>query len=313
MPASRKKYRHLFGPVPSRRLGRSLGVDLVPPKTCCQNCVFCQLGRTTQTTVERKEYVETEAVLTELEHWLANNGQADYITLAGSGEPTLHSHFGRILAFLNAATDIPSVLLTNGTLLHLPNVRKSALRADVVKISLSAWDQPSFEWVNRPDPTVTFKQVVQGYDAFRKMFKGQLWMEVFVINGMNADPTQIKRIAALARRIAPDRIHLNTAVRPPAEDFVTPLSRDRLAALTCLFEPPAEIIAEFKAPHQAPFQADADMILAMLQRRPCTARQIADVYDMRVTEVLKYHEILIQAHKISAEIKNATLYYTART
>ncbi len=307
------KYRYLFGPVPSRRLGRSLGVDLTPYKTCCQDCVFCQLGRTTNKTVERKEYVDTKAVLTEFDHWLETNGEADYITLSGSGEPTLQSHFGEVLEFVGSHSKIPTVLLTNGALFHLPEVRKSASRADIVKVSLSAWHQSSFEWVNRPHVSLGFKQLIDGQMAFRAEFKGQLWMEVFMVRDMNTDHRHVKRIAELANMISPDRVHLNTAVRPPSEDFVAPLSSERLSALTHMFHPKAEIIAEFSAPLKNHVQANQDMIFAMLQRRPCTSKQIADVFDMNQNEVLKYLDILMRANQIRAEIKSPALYYFAVT
>ena len=150
-------YKYLFGPVPSRRLGRSLGVDLTPHKTCSLDCVFCQLGRTTEKTIARQEYVPTDKVLAELAEWLDRDGQADYITLSGSGEPTLHSGFGKVLEFIRSKSVIPAVLLTNGTMLQLPEVREAAACANVVKISLSAWNQASYEWVNRPHNQLRFE------------------------------------------------------------------------------------------------------------------------------------------------------------
>ena len=184
-----QKYHYLFGPVPSRRFGRSLGVDLTPRKTCTLDCVFCQLGRTTDKTMTRKEYVPVDAVLAELAAWIKENGKADYITLSGSGEPTLHSGFGEVLQFIRSHSSIPAVLLTNGTLLHLPEVQEAACHAHIVKVSLSAWDQASFGWVNRPHPELSFHQVVEGQKAFRARFKGQLWLEVFLVAGMNSLPS----------------------------------------------------------------------------------------------------------------------------
>jgi wyosine [tRNA(Phe)-imidazoG37] synthetase (radical SAM superfamily) len=264
-------YKYLFGPVPSRRFGRSLGVDLTPYKTCSLDCVFCQLGRTTEKTVTRQEYVPTDNVLTELEQWLETDGQADYITLSGSGEPTLHSGFGKVLEFIRSETAIPAVLLTNGTMLQLPEVREAAACANVVKVSLSAWNQASYGWVNRPHNQLQFDQLVQGQKDFRAQFKGQLWMEVFLIAGMNSMPADVSKIADRAKEIGPDRIQLNTAVRPPAEDFVTALSEERMQALPLLFNPPAEIIAEFRATHASHIQANQATIFSMLRRRPCTA------------------------------------------
>ena len=305
------KYKYLFGPVPSRRLGRSLGVDLSPFKTCSLNCVFCQLGLTSEKTLDRKEYVPTEEVLSELTRWLKTEGRADYITLAGSGEPTLHTRFGEVLDFIRQNSTIPAALLTNGTMLHLPEVRESAAIAQVVKVSLSAWDQASYEWVNRPHAQLRFDDLVEGQKAFRAQFKKDLWMEVFLMGGINAFPSDVKKIAALAKEIGPDRIQLNTVVRPPAEDFAAPLTRDRLEKLTVLFDPIAEVIAEFKTDQVDPIPANQETILSMLQRRPCTSDQIADTFGMHLNEVSKYLGNLMRTKQIRTERKDGEVYYAA--
>jgi len=304
-------YQYLFGPVPSRRLGRSLGIDLTPYKTCSLDCVFCQLGRTPVKTVKRREYVDTDGVFSELKDWLETDGQADYITLSGSGEPTLHLRFGEVLKFIRKNSTIPSVLLTNGTMLYLPEVREAAAHANVVKVSLSAWDQAPYEWVNRPHPQLPFDQQVEGQKAFRAQFEGKLWMEVFLIKGMNSMLKDVRKIAALAKEIAPDRIQLNTAIRPPAEDFVMPLSEKQMSTLTHLFQPNAEIIAEFNTYRSRDVQATQNTILAMLQRRPCTAEQIANGFSIHINEVLKYLGILMHTGRISTERKDAAVYYIA--
>ncbi len=306
-----QEYRYLFGPVPSRRFGRSLGVDLTPPKTCSLDCVFCQLGRTTNKTMTRKAYVSLEAVLAELGAWIKENGKADYITLSGSGEPTLHSGFGEVLQFIRSHSSIPPVLLTNGTLLHLPEVQEAASHAHIVKVSLSAWDQASYGWVNRPHPDLNFKQLIEGQKAFRNEFKGQMWIEVFLVAGMNSIPSDVEKIAALADLLRPDRIHLNTAVRPPAEDFVAPLSRERLASLCNLFQPPAEVIAEYKDKGGFEIQANQEEIISMLQRRPCTAQEIAETFSMHLNEVSKYLGKLLTDKRIRAQVMNTLLYYLA--
>jgi wyosine [tRNA(Phe)-imidazoG37] synthetase (radical SAM superfamily) len=306
-----KKYRYLFGPVPSRRFGRSLGVDLTPYKTCSLDCIFCQLGRTTEKTVARKEYVPTDIVLSELKEWLNKDGEADYITLSGSGEPTLHSRFGEVLEFIRSNSKIPAVLLSNGTMLHLPEVRDAADCANIVKCSLSAWNQTSYEWVNRPHPQLHFDRLIKGQKDFREQFKGQFWMEIFLIAGINSIPANVQKIADLAKKIGPDRIQLNTAVRPPSEDYATLLSEKRMEALTNLFHPPAEIIAEFKAKHSSHVRANQETILSMLQRRPCTADQIADVFHMHLNEVSKYLGKLIRTGQIHSELKKRDVYYLA--
>ena len=304
-----KKY--LFGPVPSRRFGRSLGVDLTPYKTCSMDCVFCQLGRTTNKTVTREEYVETDAVIAELDDWLKRGGHADYITLAGSGEPTLHSRFGEILKYISKKSIIPAVLLTNGTMLQFQEVREAAACANIVKISLSAWDQASYGWVNRPHRQLQFDRLIEGQKVFRAQFKGQLWLEVFLVGGINSIPANIRKIAAFAKEIIPDRIQLNTAVRPPAEDFAAALSEERMEELVHLFCPTAEVITEFKTKEADHVKVSQEEIFSMLKRRPCTANQIAETFGMHLNEVSKYLGNLMRTGQIRTEFKKRSVYYAA--
>lgn len=307
------KYRYLFGPVPSRRFQRSLGVDLTPRKTCTLDCVFCQLGPTTHKTMTRKEYVPTKAVLAELEAWIEGKGMADYITLSGSGEPTLHSRFGEVLKFIRSHSSIPAVLLTNGTLLYRPEVQEAASHAHIVKVSLSAWDDASFDWVNRPHSELSFDRVIEGQRAFRARFKGEIWLEVFLVAGMNSLPSDVAKIATLAKEIQPDRVHLNTAVRPPSEEFAMPVPRERLESLCPLFHPKAEVIAEFEAKQKVEMHAAQEEIHSMLQRRPCTAQEIAETFSMHPNEVSKYLGKLLREKRIRAQVANSLLYYVAES
>ena len=306
-----REYKHIFGPVPSRRLGRSLGVDLTPYKTCSYDCVFCQLGRTPSKTITRGEYVPIGEVLDELGEWLKKDGKADHITLSGSGEPTLHSRFGEVLRFIRKNSPVKAVLLTNGSLLHLPEVRSAASQAHIVKVSLSAWDQASYGWLNRPHPELDFKELIGGQKAFRDEFKGQMWIEVFIVAGMNSIPSDVAKIAAVADLLRPDRTHLNTAVRPPAEDFVAPLSRDRLISLCHLFRPTAEVIAEYEAKGGFEVEANEEKIISMLQRRPCTAEDVAGAFGMHLNEASKYLGNLMRKGPIRAERTSGALYYMA--
>jgi wyosine [tRNA(Phe)-imidazoG37] synthetase (radical SAM superfamily) len=302
-------YRHLFGPVPSRRLGRSLGVDLTPFKTCSFDCIFCQLGRTTNRTLVRDEYVPIGSVLKELGEWLEQGGHADYITLAGSGEPTLNSRFGEVIDFVHAHSLIPVALLTNGTTLADPAVRSAAAKADLVKVSLSAWNTASLERVNRPCQGITLKGLVEGQWQFRHEFHGQLWLEAFLLLGINSLPHEASHIAELVKVIGPDRVQLNTAVRPPAEAYVHPLPGEELAELARLFDPPAEVIAEFSPNGSADIRATEEMVLSMLRRRPCTATQIADVFGLHANEVAKYVGKLLRTNRIRAEKRAGIMYY----
>lgn len=304
-----KKYQYLFGPVPSRRFGRSLGIDLTPFKTCSLDCVFCQLGRTTISTAEPQEFVSLPVVLSELDDWLKTDGKADVITFSGSGEPTLYARLGEIIDWLHQHTEIPILLLTNGSLLHLPAVREAAARADRVKISLSAWDQASFEAINRPNPTISFAQLIDGERRFCEAFTGQLFLEVFLLWGMNSSQAEVQKIAALAKQIRADHIHLNTAIRPPAEAFAVALPQEKMTAFCELFSPRAEVIAEFSATG-VDFQANENTIAALLHRRPCTSAQIAAVFDMHPNEVAKYLGKLQGRHIIQATRHGKDIYYS---
>ncbi len=304
-----KKYNHLFGPVPSRRFGRSLGVDLTPYKTCNFDCIFCQLGKTTAKTSERREYVPVEEVIAELGDWIESSGEADYITLAGSGEPTLHSRFGEVIEFARKASGIPVALLTNGALLADKEVRASASKANVVKISLSAGDSASFKYINRPHPDIDFADVIEGMKTFREEFSGELWLEVFMLWGVNSTQSEVSRIAELAQSIHPDRIQLNTAVRPPAEGFVRPMPKEKLEQLADYFTPKAEVIAEFSSDFSPSTQANEETILAMLQRRPCTAKEISTVLGLHPNEVSKYIGKLERTNQILSKSTKGNSYY----
>lgn len=304
-----KNYRHLFGPVPSRRLGRSLGVDLVPFKTCSFDCIFCQLGRTTNKTFKRSEYVSVSAVIEELDHWIEKDGVADYITLSGSGEPTLNSQFGKIIEFAQSATTIPVAVLTNGTTLSKPSVRTALAKANIVKLSLSAWDQFSFKHINWPCPKLNLKEMLEGMWNFRNEFKGKLWIEVFLVWGTNTISADVSRIASLVKAISPDRVQINTAVRPPVEKYALATPKKDMEKLAKLFEPKAEVIAEFSTTSSPSISANEDNILAMLGRRPCTSDQIEHAFGMHKNEVSKYLGYLLEKGKLYVDYRNHNIYH----
>jgi len=275
--------RYLFGPVPSRRYGRSLGVDLSTPKTCTLSCRFCQLGPTPQTTVTRTDAPPIEEVLAELRAWLASGNTADFITASGSGEPTLHLRFGDLFRFARAKTACRSLLLTNGTLFTLPEVRRDALLADVVKISLHAWDQVSFEQIAQPHPSLRFDAILDGYRAFRQAFAGRLDLEVFIIPGFNDAPEQAERIAALAATFGPDIVTLNTAVRPPADAGVKACPPEQLHALAALFGPAArEGGAE---PAVAAAASTDEGLVALVSRHPISLGTLAATLRKPASEI----------------------------
>ncbi|HPK54556.1 MAG TPA: radical SAM protein, partial [Smithellaceae bacterium] len=240
--------KYIYGPVPSRRLGRSLGVDLIPFKICTYDCIYCQLGKTTEKTMERRCYVPIKDVLSELKIKLAAEERVDHITIAGSGEPTLHSEIGELIARIKDITNIPLVVLTNGSLLYLEEVRDALMSADIIIPSLDAGDEDMFRHVNRPHNCILFENMVNGLIKFAGDFSGLLWLEVFLLSGLTGMPAEARKIARYANIIGAKKIHLNTVYRPPAEDFACPVDDRQIKKLAPLFQGMVEIAGADKNP-----------------------------------------------------------------
>ena len=307
-------FRYVYGPVPSRRLGRSLGLDLVPFKTCTYDCVYCQMGCTTHKTVERMEYVAVEEILAELKRKLAAGAAPDYISLAGSGEPTLNAGLGDLIGKIQGLTDIQVSVLTNGSLLWMSEVQEALMAADLVLPSLDAGDERLFHYVNRPHGKISFERMVEGLAAFTARFPGKVWLEVLLLAGVTGLPPEAKKIATLVRRIGPARVQLNTVSRPPAEGFALPLSPDQMLALKDIFPGEVDIISESERAGGRDFAfaeaRDVD-ILALLGRRPCTSADVANGLGLHVTEALKRLEALIAAGKVNTVATGGRSFYTA--
>ncbi len=305
-----KEKEYIFGPVPSRRLGRSLGVDLVPFKVCSYDCIYCQLGKTTNKSVERKEWAPVDLVITQLKEKL--DMKPDYITLSGSGEPTLHSGIGDIIRQIKAITDIPVAVLTNGSLLWMPEVRQALLAADLVVPSLDAGCETSFQYVNRPHADISFTRMLDGLVKFRQEYKGRYWLEVFLTDGVTTVEEEFNRVVECVRMIAPDKVQVNTVTRPPVEDFAVRVPEEELKRLTQLLHKNAEVIADYRNVHkQKEFVVRCDDVLTLLQRRPCSVEDIGAGLGIHCNEVVKYIEELLATKKIEKKTRGENLYYTA--
>jgi len=220
--------KYLFGPVPSRRLGKSLGIDPILLKTCNWNCVYCQLGRTVPLSFQRREDIPLEAILVELDEALQSlqPEDVDWITIVGSGEPALYRPLDRLVAGIRARTDLPLAVITNGSLLYLPEVRAALKDVDLVMPSLDAGNADLYKRLNRPHPEASFDRLIDGLVQFRKDFSGKLWLEVMLVAGWNDSEEALQEIAACIQAIRPDVVHLNLPTRPPAEVWVKPPSGD---------------------------------------------------------------------------------------
>ena len=308
--ANSNKRKYIFGPVPSRRLGRSLGIDLVPFKTCSYDCIYCQLGRTTNKTMQRKEWVPIDIVIEQLKEKL--DSKPDYITLSGSGEPTLFSRLEDLISRIKDITDIPIAVLTNGSLLWLPEVRKALKSADMVVPSLDAGSSRIFQYVNRPHQDITFSKMLQGLVEFRKDYSGQYWLEVFLLAGVTTPEMEIEGLKTCINAIQPDKVQVNTVTRPPAEGFAEPVPQKQLQTITEKLYEKAEVIADYSNVHkQQDFSAHREDVLTLLKRRPCSVEDIASGLSLHRNEVVKYVEELSSEGKIEAKPQNQQLYYKA--
>ncbi|HPR64507.1 MAG TPA: radical SAM protein [Thermoanaerobaculia bacterium] len=302
-----------YGPVASRRLGRSLGVDIVPYKVCTFDCIYCQLGRTTIKTIQRTVLTSVTELKTDLERQLSSSEPPDTITLAGSGEPTLHSGLGRIIREIKGITNIPLAVLTNGSLLWMPEVRESLMESDLVLPSLDAGNMHTFKKVNRPHTDLVFDRMVEGISTFTQDFPGEVWLEILLVAGINDDRSDVRRIADHVAWIKPARVQLNTAHRPPSESFVRPVPRKELLDLLDLFKTPAEIIAEFMPAHpcsHTPHSETSDKeILNLLMRRPCTIADVAQGIAIPILEAIKHLERLHKTGAVTVVESEHQFYY----
>jgi wyosine [tRNA(Phe)-imidazoG37] synthetase (radical SAM superfamily) len=309
-----KKHKKIFtfGPVPSRRLGRSLGIDIVPFKTCTYDCIYCQLGRTTNKTTEIKEYFPVEDIIVDTREKLKEIPHPDYITISGLGEPTLYSRIGDIIRGIKDVTNIPVAVLTNGSLFFLKNVRDSVLEADLVIPSLDAGDKETFSYMNRPHRDISFKKMVEGLCLLREHFEGPFWLEVFLVKGKTDRESEFLKIKTWIDRIAPDRIQLNTAVRTPAEDFVEVVEEDKLETIARLFGPSCEVIADYTRVHDlVELKRTHDDVLQMLIRRPCSIDDISAGLNLHRNEAVKYVEELLGQNLIQRRKRLSKVLYRA--
>lgn len=306
-------YLSIYGPVPSRRLGRSLGIDLVPFKTCTYDCIYCQLGRTTNKTLDRKSYRPVETILAELERKLATTERPDYISLAGSGEPTLNADIGTLIEKIKKITDIPVAVLTNGSLLWMKEVQDDLQLADLVVPSLDAGTAGLFHCVNRPHEDLPFERMVDGLIAFSSGFRGEIWLEVLLLAGVTGMVAEVSKIAEIAKNIGPTKVQLNSVDRPPVESFVFPVRKTQMLTFKALFQGLTEVISEPEpqvAELSGRFPVRESDILALLSRRPCTAEVVANGVGFHGMEGLKHLAALVKAKKLTTVLVDGRLFYT---
>jgi wyosine [tRNA(Phe)-imidazoG37] synthetase (radical SAM superfamily) len=301
---------YTYGPVPSRRLGFSLGIDIIPFKTCSLNCIYCQLGPTAQRTIRRKEYLSSSEILAQIKKKVSSGVQIDYITFSGSGEPTLNKILGKLIREIKKTTSIPVAVLTNSTLLSQKSVTNALMDADLVVPSLDAATQEIFVKVNRPHSSFNIEEIIQGLQKFSHEFKGSIWLEIMLVKGVNDSPSHIRKLKEAIAKVKPEKVQLNTVIRPPAEKYARPLSLKDLENIKKILGKNCEIIVEFdrEAQKSAPENLEG-AILSMIQRRPATLADISSSLGKHKNEIIKYLDSLLAEGKIKSVIHKGFKYF----
>ena len=268
---------YVFGPVQSRRLGQSLGIDTIPLKTCNWNCVYCQLGRSVPLTNERKEYIPSDEILSEVEQALAihKSDEIDWVTFVGSGEPLLHTKMGWLIQQVKTMTKLPVAVITNGSLLYLPEVRQELIAADAVLPTLDAGTAELYRKINRPHSEITFERLVDGLVAFRKEYRGNLWVEVMLVDRLNDAPQELWEIAKTLQAIKPDSVHINLPTRPPAEPWVKPPSSEDLMRAMAILGYTAELVQPAEGSFDlSGYDDPVEAIINIITRHPMRQDQL---------------------------------------
>ncbi len=306
-------FKHIFGPVPSRRLGISLGIDLVPKKLCSFDCIYCECGKTTKQTINREEFVKIDDVIAELKTYFSMYPDPAYITFSGSGEPTLNSNIGEVIDFLNFyKPDIPVAVLTNGSLLYLNEVRTALLKADLVLPSLDAASIWSFEKINRPHPGLNLNKQINGLMKFKREFKGEIWLEVFIVPGINDSEKELQALKSTIKRINPEKVQLNTLDRPGAEEALSAASTKDLQMIAKFLDHPCiEIIAaNVMRDHIECYSIDLEhTILSTISRRPCTIEDLSEIVAVDIRELRKYLGELMMEHRLKTKVEERGVFY----
>lgn len=288
----KKSYKYIFGPVPSRRLGKSLGISPIPEKTCNYSCVYCQIGRTTHFTNTREDFFPKDEILEEIKDAIGKL-DFDYITFVGEGEPTLSKSLGWLITETKKLTDKPIAIITNGALLYDPQVRKELLAADVILPTLDATTQELFKKINRPKRELDIEKIIKGFQDFREKYTGEIWMEVMIVAGLNDSEENIVAIKEVLDRIKCERVYVNVPIRPPAEKWVKIPTKERVIKICKILN--AQNIDSYEKTEGFHIDKEKNLKEQILQttlRHPLRESQILSMIDLPKEEIMQLlHEM----------------------
>jgi wyosine [tRNA(Phe)-imidazoG37] synthetase (radical SAM superfamily) len=300
----------VFGPVPSRRLGFSLGVDMVPKKHCTFDCIYCQVGKTTSKATERQAFIDPDVVIGQVIEKVKKIRHVDYVSLSGSGEPTLNSNLGLILAGLKKRIDLPLTVITNASLLSDEQVRRELRHADLVLPSLDAPDETVFHLINRPHPKLSFAGLIEGLRIFGEEYKGRIWLEIMLIKQINDSPQQIEMFKQILTNIRVDKIHLNTVTRPPLEKLAQEIGSLELATIADMLGSQSEVICGFGKRGQINDRKEwNEAILAILKRRSLSFDDVLRITSVSTLQAKRRLNDLIRQKKVKTVVFNEQVYY----
>ena len=307
------KTKRVFGPVLSKRLGNSLGIDVIPHKTCSYNCIYCQLGSEENTITDLKNYYSVDEIIYELKEALLNNKNIDYITFTGSGEPTLYKDLKKLIYEIKQITDIPVCIITNGSLLYKQEMRSNLLLADLVIPSLDAGNEDTFKLIDNPNKEIDFDKMVEGLIEFKKVFKGEYWLEIFLLKDINDNEDELDDIIKIVNKIKPDRIQLITATRRVANEKAKALTDEELKKIKKYFKARCDIeidIPSVSDNHKGNSKKITEEdIVNFLIRQPDTAYLIAKSFNEEEKRVKELLDTLIKKNKVREEIVNGVVSY----
>jgi wyosine [tRNA(Phe)-imidazoG37] synthetase (radical SAM superfamily) len=302
---------YFYGPVPSRRLGFSLGVDLTPKKTCSFNCIYCQLQIVAKPRIKRSFFIDLQKFKDEFRSVLSKNPKIDYITLSGSGEPTLHKDLGKIIKTIKEISDYqyPVAVITNASLLQRKKVRDELKEADLIIPSLDAPTAEIFKKINRPHPKINFYKIKKGCIKLRREFKGKIWLEIMLIKGVNDSLDSAHKFRKVIKRIKPDRVQLNLPVRPSAEEDLVP-DLKQVERIIEIIGQDIEVVAAFPKNRKLK-QANIreEEVLNYLRRRPATIDDLSSFLGINISELLKYLTQLKDKKKVKVKMKEGIKYF----
>ncbi len=312
---NKPEYHYIFGPIPSRRLGISLGVDMIPFKTCPFDCIYCECQKTTHHTLKRAQYAPATSIINEIDNFLTSQSSIDVITFAGSGEPTLNTELEKVIQHVRSHYPrLKMAILTNSSTIDQEEVQNCLLSLDYVLPSLDAILQSTFDKINKPIKGLSLKSITQGLTTFTKKFKGTLWIEIFIVPGINDSENELNLMKQFLMQIKPNRIQLNTLDRPGTLSWIKPVSSNRMKEIASLFLPlPVEIIARKVsfAKHTSDNRMNIENIISTLKRRPLTLEDLAVSFNLSINETSQILNNLLQKDIILQEKLGKDLFYRA--